>query len=119
MRRRIPLFMSGDLHAIAEGRIRRTGPIDLRANPVISILSGPIGTATDGWPSASRGTPALPPTRVEIDEGLKPIEENGFLIADFAPDKITARFFKWNAAMPDETIGRIEPFRSTEMLLPG
>ena len=119
MRRRIPLIISGDLHAIGEGRIRRTGPVDLRANPVISILSGPIGTATDGWPSASRGTPALPPARVDIQEGLKPIEENGFLIADFTPDKITARFFKWKFdQMPDDGIDRLEPFRTTEMLLP-
>ncbi len=115
MRQRIPLFISGDLHAIGEGRIWRTGSADLRANPVISILSGPIGTSTDGWPSASRGTPALPPTRIEIEEMQRPLEENGFLIVDFTLDEITARFFKWNVNMPDDMIDRLEPFRTTRM----
>ena len=30
---RIPLFLSGDLHALAEGEIRRYGELDLRRNP--------------------------------------------------------------------------------------
>jgi len=115
MRGRVPLFVSGDLHAIGEGRIHRTGNTDLRANPVVSILSGPIGTARDGWPSAVRGTPALPPQRIEMEERQNAIEENGFLILDFTPDKITARFFKWTVKMPDEAIDLLEPFRVTEM----
>src|SRR5262245_20793297 len=51
MRGRIPLFISGDLHAIGETRILRSGTNDFRANPVISLLSGPIGTDKDMWPS--------------------------------------------------------------------
>ena len=35
---RKPLFVSGDLHAIGYGRMRRTGGIDLSANPVHAIL---------------------------------------------------------------------------------
>jgi len=118
MRGRIPLFVSGDLHAIGEGRLRRTGNLDLRANPVVSILSGPIGTARDGWPSAVRGTPPLPPQRIEIEEGQKALEENGFLILDFTPEKITARFFKWNIRLPDEAMDHLEPFRVTELQRP-
>ena len=36
MRGRIPLSMSGDLHAIAIGRILRSGGLDLSANPVVT-----------------------------------------------------------------------------------
>ena len=47
MRGRIPLSMSGDLHAIAIGRILRSGTIDLSANPVVTALTGPVGTAPE------------------------------------------------------------------------
>jgi hypothetical protein len=118
MRGRVPLFVSGDLHAIGEGRILRTGNTDLRANPVVSILSGPVGTARDGWPSALRGTPALPPQRLQVEETQKPIEENGFSIFDFTPDKITVRYFKWSVNMPEEAMDRLEPFRTSEFSRP-
>src|SRR6185312_15721617 len=41
---RIPLVISGDLHAIAEGRMQRSGALDFGKNPVVVILSGPLGT---------------------------------------------------------------------------
>jgi hypothetical protein len=31
-----------------------------------------------------------------MDETLKPIEENGFLLMDFTPEITTLRYFKWN-----------------------
>lgn len=115
MRGRVPLFVSGDLHAIGETHISRTGSIDLSANPVVSILSGPISTGRDGWPSFARKTPPLTPSRLEVDERLKATEEHGFLFLDFTAEKITARFFKWNVKLPDEAIDSIEPFRTTEL----
>ena len=51
MRGRIPLSMSGDLHAIAIGRILRSGTLDLSANPVVTALTGPGGHAA---PEAGR-----------------------------------------------------------------
>ena len=54
MRGRIPLSMSGDLHAIAIGRILRTGTLDLSANPVVTALTGPVGTGPTSWPSGIR-----------------------------------------------------------------
>ncbi|MSV35194.1 MAG: hypothetical protein EXQ47_06285 [Bryobacterales bacterium] len=119
MHGRVPLFISGDLHAIGEGRILRTGNADLRSNPVVSILSGPVGTARDGWPSTLRGTPALPAQRLEMDERQKAIEENGFTIMDFTPEKITARYFKWNVNLPEEAMDQLEPFRVSEFQRPG
>ena len=57
----IPLFLSGDLHALAEGRIQRYGNLDFRRNPVVSVLTGPISTGPKAWPSAWRGTPPIRP----------------------------------------------------------
>ena len=65
----IPLFLSGDLHALAEGRIQRYGNLDLRRNPVVSVLTGPISTGPKAWPSAWRGTPPRTPSGIEVDAG--------------------------------------------------
>src|SRR5262249_51492401 len=62
VRERVPLVMSGDLHAIAVGRMMRSGKLDFSANPINAVLTGPISTRPSGWPSARRGTGALPPT---------------------------------------------------------
>jgi len=46
--------MSGDLHAIAIGRMLHTGTFDLSSNPVVAVLTGPVGTRPTGWPSGIR-----------------------------------------------------------------
>jgi phosphodiesterase/alkaline phosphatase D-like protein len=116
---RIPLVISGDLHAIAEGRMMRCGSLDFSKNPVQVILSGPLGTGDRGWPSASRGIGATPPTHLTMEENLKPIEENGFIIADFTPDGITVRYFRFSYhTQSPEVIDTLEPFRVTELKRP-
>ena len=92
MKGRAPLVMSGDLHAIGAGRMLRSGDLDFKANPITVVLNGPVGTRTgpNGWPSGRRGTGALPPAHLDMDEEVKPIEQHGFTIVDFAPDKMTA-----------------------------
>jgi hypothetical protein len=114
MRTRIPLFISGDLHAIGETRIAATSRIDLKRNPVVAVLSGPLGTAGYGWPSFFRGTRGMTPGGLIVDEVLPTIEENGFLIADLTPDGITLRFFKWRHEAV-EKIDTLEPFRTTQL----
>ena len=114
MRTRVPLFISGDLHAIGETRIAGTGGIELKRNPVVSVLSGPLGTAGYGWPSFFRGTRGMTPAGLVADEVQPTIEENGFLIADFTPDDITLRFFRWRYD-PVEKIDNLEPFRITQL----
>jgi phosphodiesterase/alkaline phosphatase D-like protein len=112
MRGRVPLFISGDLHAIGETLIRRTGEIDLTAHPVTSILSGPLGTDSYGWPSYFRRMSPQPPAGLDVEEVQSTIEENGFLIVDLTSATITVRFFKWRY----EGVGAIdalEPFRTT------
>jgi hypothetical protein len=116
MRSRIPLFISGDLHSLAEERIFRTGSIDLRANPVVAVLPGPLGTSDMGWPSAFRGVKAMPPVGLEVEQGLEPIEQNGFTIADFTPDTVELRFFQWKQKQqPVSAIDTLEPFRVTTL----
>jgi hypothetical protein len=112
MRGRIPLFVSGDLHAIGETRIRRTGEIDLTANPVISMLSGPLDTDSYGWPSFFRRMSPQTPAGLEVEEVQPPIEENGFLIVDLTPETITVRSFKWRYEDVAK-IDALEPFRTT------
>ena len=109
----IPLFISGDMHSIAEGHIHRSGKLDFRGNPVISILPGPIGTG-ENWPSNNRGMRALPPHHLEMDEKQPCLEEDGFLIVDFTPSKIIARFFRWSRSLPDSTIDQLQPYRESE-----
>src|SRR5205823_1019500 len=112
MHGRVPLFISGDLHAIGETRIRRTGAFDLTANPVVSILSGPLGTDTYGWPSFFRRMSPQTPARLDVDEVQSAIEENGFLIVDFTEEAITIRFFKWRHEAV-AAIDTLERFRTT------
>src|SRR6266568_904567 len=112
--RGIPLFVSGDLHAIGETRIAATNAIDLKRNPVIAVLSGPLGTAGYGWPSFFRGTRGMTPGALAVDEVQPTIEENGFLIADLTPDDITLRFFKWRFD-PVEAIEQLAPFRTSRL----
>jgi hypothetical protein len=51
-----------------------------------------------------------------MDESLKPIEENGFIIVDFTPDAITIRFFRFNYHKQSaDEIDTLEPFRTTEL----
>lgn len=113
---RIPLFISGDLHATAEGRIFKTGKIDLRKNPVHVVLAGTLGTSDLTWPSAFRGVGALPSAHLDMQETIKPVEENGFIIADFTNSEIQLRYFRWNAARdPIEAIDTLEPFHTTKL----
>jgi hypothetical protein len=116
MKGRIPLTVSGDLHAIGIGQMLRSGKLDLAKTPITAILSGPIGTGPLGWPSGRRGVGSTPPAYLDVKEEVKPIEQHGFTIADFLPDRILLRFFKWdvNTESP-EAIDNLQPFHSTEL----
>jgi hypothetical protein len=54
-----------------------------------------------------------------MDEAVKPIENHGFTIADFTPDKVVLRFFKWDRnAQAVEAIDTLEPFHTAELKRP-
>jgi len=119
MRGRVPLAMSGDLHAIALGRILRTGTEDLSANPVIAVLTGSVGTRSTGWPSGVRKIGAQPSLHLQMEEIIKPIEQHGFTIADFTPDKVVLRMFKWDLkTQAPEALDTLEPFYALELARP-
>ena len=119
MRGRVPLAMSGDLHAIAIGRILCTGSIDLTANPVVTVLTGSVGTRPSGWPSGIRKTGAQPSLHLQMDEQVKPIEQHGFTLADFTLDRIVLRMFKWDVnTQPPEALDTLEPFHTVELARP-
>ena len=120
MRGRIPLSMSGDLHAVAIAKILRSGTLDLSSNPVVTALTGPIGTSPRGWPSSVRKVPATSSQHLTLDEQVKPIEQHGFTIADFTSDTIVLRFFKWDVnTQSANAIDTLEPFHIAELKRPG
>jgi hypothetical protein len=116
---RSPLVVSGDLHAIGIGRILRSGNARFDRNPVTAVLSGPIGTGPAGWPSAFRRVGSTPPKHLDVQEEVKPIEQHGFVLADFTPDRIVMRFFKWDVqTQSPDAIDTLEPFRVSELTRP-
>ena len=49
-------------------------------------------------------------------EDVKPIEQHGFTLVDFTPDKIVLQFFKWDwKAQSVEDIDTLRPFHKTEL----
>jgi hypothetical protein len=117
MKGRVPLVISGDMHAIALGTMLRSGTLDLSGNPINVALPGTIGTWPGGWPSVGiRGTPATPSAVLDFPEQIKPIEQHGFILADFTPDKIVLRFFRWDVkTQPVEAIDTLAPFQTVEL----
>jgi hypothetical protein len=106
---RIAIFLSGDLHALAHGAIVRNGAVDLRRNPVHSVLTGPVSTGPRGWPSAARGTPPLVATGLEVKETLPPLENNGFTLIDFTRDEMEFRMYGWKLGQAEDEIERLAP----------
>ena len=100
--------------------MQRCGSMDFSKNPIVTVLSGPLGTGDLLWPSAFRGIGATPPTHLTMEENLKPLEENGFIIADFTPEAISLKFFRFHVTRQSaEDIDRLQPFRVTELKRPG
>ena len=120
MQSRRPLIVSGDMHSIALATMQRSGSLDLKANPIHVALSGTIGTWPGGWPSSGiRGTPATPSAVLDLSEKVKPIEQHGFTLVDFTPDKMVLRFFKWDVKTQSvDAIDALQPFHIEELSRP-
>lgn len=115
MEHSVPLFICGDLHNQSEGWISRSGDLDLSANPVVSICSGSLGTGPRMWPSAFRGMVAEPPTAIEMEEKLPPLEKNGFVIVDVFPEEMEIRFYAWRQPEPVSAIDDMEPHHTVTL----
>jgi hypothetical protein len=87
------LSVSGDLHALGAVRIERSGDLELSANPVHSVLSGPVGTADMGWPSYARGVRAGTPADLGVRELQALDERNGFTVLDFDRERCRVEVF--------------------------
>jgi hypothetical protein len=114
MKNRTPVWISGDMHAHGEARLQKGGAQDFSANPVNVFLSGALGTGTL-WPSGARRTPPATSLALDVEERLPALEENGFLIVDFTPDKLTVQFFRWLPSQGDAALESLQPFRVTEL----
>jgi hypothetical protein len=120
MKGRVPLVVSGDMHSIALGKMLRSGSLDFKHNPINVALSGTIGTSPVGWPSIGfRGTLATPSAVLDLDQQIKPIEQHGFTLVDFTPDKMVLRVFKWDQkTQPVDAIDTLQPFHTAELARP-
>ena len=119
MRDRAPLVISGDLHAIGLGRMQRSGGVDMSANPMTAILSGPVGTAPRSWPSASRGIGATPSEHIDLKELAAPVEQHGFTLVDFFSDHMEVQLFKWDVNSESvDALDRLEPFYTVDLTPP-
>ncbi len=113
MRHRSPLVISGDLHATGVGTMYAAGNRDFSANPITTILSGPISTSIRGFPSVVRNSPARPSLHLQFDEQVPAIEEHGFTLVDFYGDRIKAQLFKWDVkTQPLDAIDTLQPYHT-------
>src|SRR5258706_12486571 len=109
----------GALHVNGGGGMLRRGHINLANNPVIAVRPGPLGPTNGGWAPEFRGVGPKPPQHLDMQETIIPIEENGFLLADFTPENIRLRYFKWNQkAQPVSDIDTLDPFHTTDVKSP-
>ncbi|MBI4831847.1 MAG: hypothetical protein HY801_09905 [Candidatus Lindowbacteria bacterium] len=116
MKRSVPLFICGDLHSQAAGKVLRSGELDLADNPVTIVLSGSLGTGARGFPSGDlRKMIAQPATDLKLVEDLPCVEKNGFVIVDFTPEKITIKFYGWKPPQPLSDIDTLQPFHVMEL----
>jgi hypothetical protein len=115
---RTPLFVSGDLHALAAGRILGSHGLAFDDNPVVSVLCGALGTGKLGWPSRFRGQIPVPSRTLRAEEIVAPIEENGFSLLDFDPDGLRVSLFRWRPDQGEDAIDRLEPFAVLEFPSP-
>lgn len=111
---RLPMFVSGDIHSHAEGRIFESMSADFSNNPIISVITGTPATFGVGWPSKVRNTRAMPSKVLTMEENLPALEENGFNIIDVEPTRITVRSFRFDGFNDDPSIiDTLEPFRES------
>ena len=81
-----------------------------------AVLSGPIGTSIQGFPSVVRGVGATPPAHLDLEETMAPIEDHGFTLIDFLRDGIVLRQFAWDVDRESlDAIDRLEPIHTTEL----
>lgn len=107
---RRPLFVQGDLHAIALGEIRATRDLSLDHNPALAVLTGPVSSNRLFFPSSARNQPAAVSAVLEAEEFVRPIEENGFTLLDFDEAGVRISLFRWKPDDGEAALDALEPF---------
>jgi hypothetical protein len=99
--------------------MHRAGQVNLSARPITTVLSGPIGTSIRGFPSVVRSIGATTPAHLDVEESVAPVEDHGFTLVDFLPDRMVLQQFKWDVDRESlDAIDRLEPFYRTELPRP-
>ena len=63
-----------------------------------------------------RGVGSSPSSHLDLDETVPPIENHGFTLLDFLPDRMVVSLFRWDVnSQPIEAIDGLEPFYTTEL----
>lgn len=109
-RQRPAFVVSGDLHMVGAGRIRRSGDLEATANPVTTLVAGSLGTGDTGWPSVARGTLPKAAHAIQMEELAAATEQNGFTVLDITRERIDVRMFAWRPPEPAAAIDRLQPY---------
>jgi hypothetical protein len=80
---RVPLVVSGDIHALGAKKITHSGELDLADNGINSFLVGTVGTSDLTWPSSARAITSETPIWLEAENLLETSEVNGFTLFEF------------------------------------
>lgn len=88
-----PVFLQGDLHTFAAGKIYRSGQLNLEKNPINACIVGPLGSTA--FPSGIRGLKAATPTDIMMQEQFENVEDTGFSIVDITPDNIEINMYRF------------------------
>ncbi len=114
-RTRVPVVLSGDLHATGHAQIVRSGDLDLADNPVNTLITGTLGTGT-AWPSQARGTPPVAASHLRLESPAPVTERNGFTLVDLTPDAVRVRMFAWRRELASaDAIDTLEPYHDVTL----
>ena len=109
-RSRVPVVLSGDLHATGHAQIVQSGDLDFSKNPVNTLITGTLGTG-NVWPSQARGTPPVVASHLQLESPAPVTERNGFTLVDLTPDAVRVRLFAWRRELASsEAIDSLEPY---------
>ena len=107
---RVPVVLSGDLHATGHAQIVRSGDLDFTGNPVNTLITCTLGTGT-AWPSQARGTPPVAASHLRLESPAPVTERNGFTLVDLTPDAVRVRLFAWRREQASsDAIDTLDPY---------
>ncbi len=112
MENRIPLIISGNSNKIAMGKIISSGDLFFKNNPVYAVTLTSLGRGPMISPFPAKNKTFSVPEALQVYNIIKPVEQNGFIIADFTHERIKLDFYTWTPGSPVESIDTLKPFYS-------